>query len=511
MRLCHLTRWRRGGDAITGVADRYGGPGIGHNGGSGRAAVVNSYHVKGIGRTPLVSALTDDAHASGGAYLEECVREVIFSELAGAEFPGGTVPVLAVIDTGLVQVWKLESGAYPERRCLLVRPAFLRPAHFERARAYISDDPADGYADAQRVEHAFRVAIERWGQNALSTIYEHLWLTWAEQLAYAFIHRLPHGGDSTSNIALNGRLLDFGGMTAVPSLARISLTWGAATTGDELLTLMQALTSHAKLLGRYVDASLASKEAIDHMASVVVQRYRHILFRELLRLIGWSATQAEQALRLDPSLPALLNRALTHYRREHFTIFDGTPVPRIAWDIDRFWSEHAPAQWKSLCDELVHRFQRLEIGGHYGSSLCRERSRLRSASRPMLYRERIKQNLYDILERQLKGDLLNQESLDRLVADIVCRNRRDGKIEPSDALPVGFARNAVAGYALFRRIDTGALFAIAEWKAESNESSHATEKSREIFTLDEDGIVFADASAPDFLGVVCCDLVTNLK
>jgi hypothetical protein len=57
-------------EVISAVADRYGGEGIGRNGGSGRACYVNGYHVKGVGRTALVSPLTDHAHASGGAYLE---------------------------------------------------------------------------------------------------------------------------------------------------------------------------------------------------------------------------------------------------------------------------------------------------------------------------------------------------------------------------------------------------------------------------------------------------------
>ncbi len=41
-------------DSITATADRYGGDGIGCNGGSGRAAYINGYHLKGIGRTQLV-------------------------------------------------------------------------------------------------------------------------------------------------------------------------------------------------------------------------------------------------------------------------------------------------------------------------------------------------------------------------------------------------------------------------------------------------------------------------
>ena len=79
-------------ETVIGVADRYGGIRIGHNGGSGRAVILNGYHVKGVGRTPLVSVLTEAGHASGGAYLEECVRETIFSELIAAEYPGGAVP-----------------------------------------------------------------------------------------------------------------------------------------------------------------------------------------------------------------------------------------------------------------------------------------------------------------------------------------------------------------------------------------------------------------------------------
>lgn len=53
-----------------GVADRYGG-GIGSNGGSGRAAIIGPYCVKGIGRTPLIGRDVDVGHASGGAYLED--------------------------------------------------------------------------------------------------------------------------------------------------------------------------------------------------------------------------------------------------------------------------------------------------------------------------------------------------------------------------------------------------------------------------------------------------------
>jgi hypothetical protein len=87
------------------VADRYGGAGIGRNGGSGRNALVNGFLVKGVGRTPLVGQSTPLSHASGGAYLEECVREAIFSEVVSHDFPYGAVPALGILGTGLVQDW----------------------------------------------------------------------------------------------------------------------------------------------------------------------------------------------------------------------------------------------------------------------------------------------------------------------------------------------------------------------------------------------------------------------
>jgi len=485
------------GDSLAiGVADRYGGRGIGHNGGSGRAVVVNGYHVKGVGRTPLIGTITDEAHASGGAYLEECVRETIFAELAAAEFPGGTIPTLAIIDTGLVQVWQEDHGPRPERRCLLIRPSFVRPAHFERAPSYISIDPRDGYVDSQRVRHAFQTATELWGHDSLPAIYEKFWLTWSEQLAYAFAHRLPHGGDSTSNIALDGQLLDFGAMTAIPSWARISLKWSGPPAGESLYYLVQAVRSHAIFLGRYVDATLATPEAIGCALNAVVQRYQAALLREMLRLAGLTRPQAESLLQAEPAVSRLLGRLMTHYRREQFTLFEGTPSPRIPWDIERLWSSEPPTHWLLLRDFLMEKRDLLSECGRVDHELWAERVKLRSRSRPALYRARIKRELYLTLELHMAGVALNQNSLDRLIAETVCQNRRDSHIEPNDAIPIGFARGATASYALFRSLDTDACFAMQEWQSELGEPLNPGEKMRKfsVSELVEDKVVFDDAS-----------------
>ncbi len=487
-------------EAVIGVADRYGGIGIGHNGGSGRAVIVNGYHVKGVGRTPLVSVLTEEAHASGGAYLEECVREAIFSELVAAEFPEGAVPALAIIDTGLVQWWNEDAGPRPERRCLLVRPAFVRPAHFERAAGYIAADPTDGYADARRVDHAFRITKTLWGHDALLTTYQKFWLAWAEQLAYGFIHRLPHGGDSTSNIAMDGSLLDFGGMTATPSWARISLMWGSPPSGEGMFYLAQAVKSHAASLGREVDPAWISLEMVAKTIATASHRYQWVVLREMLRLAGLTRSLAERMIQEEPMVVRILGRLLTHYRREQFTIFDGTPSPRTSWDQALLWSDVPPSHWRPLRD-CVQAW--IERSGNVDRTQVAGCSVFRGQDRPALYREFIKKELYNHLERRLKGNALCQDSLDRLIAEWVCRHRRDSACEPGGATPVGFARHATAGYALFRSLDDDRWFAISEWSTQSSAPGVAGDEPHlPLREITEGTMVFDDAAIPDFHGTV---------
>jgi hypothetical protein len=489
------------GDSVSGVADRYGGTGIGYNGGSGRAAIINGYLVKGIGRTPLVSALTDEAHASGGAYLEECIREAIFSELVAAEFPGGAVPILAIIDTGEVQLWNTDTGPIPERRCLLIRPVFLRPAHFERAPGYISAHPKEGHRDSLRVRHVFNTALHLWGREALQASYKTFWLTWAEQLAYAFIHRLPHGGDSTSNIALDGKLLDFGAMTAIPSWARVSTIMGSLPSGENLIHLIKAIQTHVMFWARYVTAETLRPDSANELVTLAVQHYQHAVVREVLRVAGLTKRQAQKLIisAHQEALMSIVARLLTHYRREQLAVFNNMPMPmpRLAWDIAQVWSETPPNHLLALRTFLVNRVCRVDAAVMRTLSA---RCTMRSRGREALYRDRIKVDLYRILESNLKGHALKQESLDRVISEWVCQNRRDSSIEFDDALPIGFARHTTASYALFQEQSSGRRFAVNEWSVEG--VSPAGLQRISIESIAGDRIVFANPSIKPFQGAV---------
>ncbi len=205
-----------------GMADRYGGSGLNGNGGSGRAVIVNGYYVKGVGRTPLIGDGTDRAHASGDAYLEEACREAIFAEIFAAELPFGAIRTLAIIDTGERAFWQ-EVDKY-ETKVLVVRLPFRRVGHFVRALAHRSLVDRTGSADALRVEHHFAQWTGAIGSMAVADAVSDLPRRVAKQLGYCFAHRLAHGSPTLSNIALDGRLLDFGATSSLPSYARARLS-----------------------------------------------------------------------------------------------------------------------------------------------------------------------------------------------------------------------------------------------------------------------------------------------
>lgn len=446
---------------VTGWADRYGGTGIGWNGGSGRAAVVAGYHVKGTGRTALIGTGTDLAHASGGAYLEECLREAILSELVAAEFPHGAVPTLGIIDTGMVQQWDTHDGPFIERRTLLVRPVFLRPAHFERAYLFNDGAPLTGARDQSRVARFFTHASRSIGRSELDSLYRNVWWRWAEQMAYAWVHRLPHCGDSTSNICFDGKLVDFGAMAAMPGWASIVTIWGDLPYGEELSVLTRAAAAVARHWGRHVDPRYAAPEEMGRLLDQVHGHYRFVVNRELLRLCGLDRARAhalhvaEASRHEGDGLEAVVGRLLTYYRREHTTILDRTPHLRIAWDLERVW-EHTPPAHLAGLRRILDRH--LPDAGKDVRARCVFRTR----GRPALYREVLKARLHGAIAEGLTT-VGAQESVDDLICRTIVENRRDGADDPADAVPIGHARNAQQGYALFEDAGSRRRFAIREW------------------------------------------------
>jgi hypothetical protein len=486
-----VTTYSNEGRLSAGIAfaDRYGGDSIGSHGGSGRSVSTNVFHVKGIGRTPLVSSTADNFHASGGAYLEECCREIILSELASAEFPFGAVPSLALIDSGNSVVWDTDKGPKVERMTLLVRPSFLRAAHFERATNFFSSNPREGSLDHNRVSMTFKNAIEMWGKQNLVNTYLIFLERWAEQIAYGFAHRLTHCGYTTSNTCFDGRLVDFGATAAMPSWASIKTMPNIPRFGNEFAVVVSAAQSLGFYFGQFVSSELSSPEFIESVVAKARARYESRLALEVLRCCGLPRSVAEAALASSShqQISRCIKGLIRHYQSEFLDIFLGTPIPSVSWDLAQMWSRFPPDHLKALRDEIKGFVHADTLGA------IAERCRFRCAPRHDAYREIIKRQLYEKLELSLAGDKLSTPSLSRFLTKTIVNLRRDSRADPVDAVPLGFARSDTSSYSVHRSMENGELFAVEDFSdASSSAGVNSKRHAKRIKVLrvsDEDVVL----------------------
>ncbi|WP_402721339.1 hypothetical protein [Janthinobacterium rivuli] len=231
-------------------ADSYGTSEMATHGGSGRVGITGCFQVKGIGRTPLVGATVDWLHSHGCLWLEEALREAVYAEIVANEFPHGAVPVLAVIDTGLRH--KLESGEWSEQRALSLRPVVVRPAYFERA--ILFQPPGEEHEarmrDVRRVKQVVQ-HFEQADETTLPTRFARTFTNLAKQIAFSRANRLFPGNYGSSNIDMDGALLDFGAFRALPNWCRYISMNDVEGFGNELPEMSAAITSISFYVNKY--------------------------------------------------------------------------------------------------------------------------------------------------------------------------------------------------------------------------------------------------------------------
>jgi hypothetical protein len=234
-------------------ADRYGRTGGAQHGGSGRCGIAGRFHAKGIGRTPLVADDGDAMHSSGMMLVWEAIMEAILSEIAQAELPYGAVPVIAIIDMGFAS----SEGPFAGRRGILVRPNFIRPAHFERSIFFGDGGTPDSqqYRDALRVRAAVTAApsLPEAAGGTAGSLLRAMFLRFAHQIGAAQAHRFWLGTFTSSNRSIAGELADFGAFRAVPSWRSVT-TLAPEQFGGELATLAPAINSIFFYFRKYLPA-----------------------------------------------------------------------------------------------------------------------------------------------------------------------------------------------------------------------------------------------------------------
>lgn len=187
-------------------AERYGGRGIGDNGGGVRCGILGGHQVKGLGKNVLVGAGADVHHSYGGFKALYAVHEAIFSKVYRKIMPFGAADVYGVILTGPDAAYhsKLQRGW----GALLVREDVLRPAGFIRAPHY-RQRVAGMTSDVARVRRANKELLKYCGGVGGYTQFLGRFLAnCANQFAFGRIARIMHGSLTPSNLCMDGRWLD---------------------------------------------------------------------------------------------------------------------------------------------------------------------------------------------------------------------------------------------------------------------------------------------------------------
>jgi hypothetical protein len=297
------------------LAERYGGAGIVTHGGGVRCGFDGMYQFKGIGINPLVGCDASVGHSDGALSLTDALLEVMWSEILRDVLPWGVVSPLAVLATTKTLTVQRGSHQLTQRRALLLRPPAIRPAHFCRA-PFFRPQPSTARRiphDALRVQRAIRhlpmalpqpdsCDVADWNARSIE---ERTLLGLSElatrlgaQMAVSRTRYLVFM-TSPSNCAIDGRLLDFGGVMSVfpgdsgDSFGRFmqlrKLYGEAALLGDGL----HELCIH---LGKHVFDRTFAEQA----ASTVLQAYTTALMTHIcigyLGLAGFPQAVAEMCL-----------------------------------------------------------------------------------------------------------------------------------------------------------------------------------------------------------------------
>ena len=203
-------------DQRTYEAERYGGPGVGTNGGGARVGNYANLQVKGAGPNPLAHANGESRwHSYGSLNLPDAAYEAIFSTVLNELLPMGCAKVYGIVHTSKTGAlhW-IDSGSKtsqysPISGALLIRERALRPAHFMRAASFAPPKSSGLMRDFHRVRSVNKKLRAKFDDNNGFIRYLGTFiLSSAKQFAFALAARITHGGMTPSNISLDGRWLD---------------------------------------------------------------------------------------------------------------------------------------------------------------------------------------------------------------------------------------------------------------------------------------------------------------
>jgi hypothetical protein len=306
-------------ESVSSKSERYGGAGIGVNGGGVRCSNFNNGSVKGVGAGDLGGTGAPYWHSYGGASLRECIKEIIWSKLFQVALPFGAVESCALLGmSSTVPIrYKTEHGESNSRRVLLVRPEFLRLAHFLPAsyfrpsKLFSAQNVNDEVRTANALANLTTISVVALGAQKtmapIETLAE-LFRRYAMQSASSRAKRLIHGAISPSNIALDGRQLDFGMCSSVSTHGRFIIARGNPDSWMQHRFIADSIFDICFLLTKYEVFSPSDAQlAFSHLRETFSTSYLTHLAKEMSLLSGFSEQEFE---RVNRSLRAELGAAI---------------------------------------------------------------------------------------------------------------------------------------------------------------------------------------------------------
>jgi hypothetical protein len=291
------------------LAERYGGQGVGENGGGARCGNLSDVQVKGVGRNMLVGNQANFWHAHGGASLVTACREAIWGEVTSLALPFGGVRAFGVVRLPSNVKCPSIGGPGTGQRALVLREICTRPAHFMRAVGFKPTEAMLNFpSDTHRCKEVIAGTVDhllKSGIGVSEILREHARRI-ATQAACARAKRLIHGNISASNIALDGRWIDFDSITALSDFGRLIM--GAFDLSDfwsEFRDHINPLKDLCFYMQKYSGQSIARDEILNEF----VLTYKEKLSEFFLNLTGIPATALLQ-------VPEILKRELFNSMKE---------------------------------------------------------------------------------------------------------------------------------------------------------------------------------------------------
>jgi hypothetical protein len=417
-------------------ADSYGATYWASHGGSGRVGINGHFQVKGIGKTPLAVEITHDwGHSHGCLSFEEALREAVYSEITANEFPHGAVPILAVIDTGLR--YAHANGKVTERRALTVRPVVVRPAYFERA---LSFRPAEGEheartRDVRRVKQMVQYLESSMlgsDQPTLQKTLTNSFNAFARQVAHSRAHRLFQGNYASSNLSLDGALLDFGAARALPNWCSSFSMNHSKGFGNEVQELTDVIRSVVFYVNKYKNSQSAEVNS-DKIIAEFTKEIERAFANELLCLVHLENVKDDH---IKEAAATAIYEYYTLQQRVEVRFQNGC-IQKLGWmgdmlsvgthPIDRYSAEYAV--WAKLVSAVCSS----SLDAKAKSVALRRMWTTAARLLPLrleIVRDTLIKRIGELIAERDRSDCATRFGLEAEISGLIARNRRNWPFVP---------------------------------------------------------------------------------